>query len=122
MSIWIPPSSSTGSPATAPKDLLVAPLWSADKRKVLNTIHHEMKVRDSGRGKQFSPDNGFALRHTKNSESKECDIVSDSLTLYKLIILFMLDKVDFPLTTSQISEFILEKEYTSYFYDPAGAQ
>ena len=31
--------------------------------------------------------------------------MSDSLTLYKLIILFMLDKVDFPLTTSQISEF-----------------
>ena len=27
----------------------------------------------------------------------------------------MLDKVDFPLTTSQISEFILEKEYTTYF-------
>ena len=41
--------------------------------------------------------------------------MSDSLTLYKLIILFMLDKVDFPLTTSQISEFILEKEYTNYF-------
>lgn len=27
----------------------------------------------------------------------------------------MLEKVDFPLTTSQISEFILEKEYTTYF-------
>ena len=27
----------------------------------------------------------------------------------------MLDKVDFPLTTSQISEFILDKGYTSYF-------
>ena len=33
----------------------------------------------------------------------------DSLTLYKLIILFMLERVDFPLTTNQISEFILEK-------------
>ncbi len=41
--------------------------------------------------------------------------MTDSLTLYKLIILFMLDKVDFPLTTNQISEFILEKEYTNYF-------
>lgn len=39
----------------------------------------------------------------------------DSLTLYKLIILFMLERVDFPLTTNQISEFILEKEYTNYF-------
>lgn len=27
----------------------------------------------------------------------------------------MLDKVDFPLTTSQISEFILEQGYTTYF-------
>ena len=27
----------------------------------------------------------------------------------------MLDKVDFPLTTSQISEFILDKGYTTYF-------
>lgn len=41
--------------------------------------------------------------------------MTDSLTLYKLIILFMLDRVDFPLTTNQISEFILEKEYTNYF-------
>jgi hypothetical protein len=27
----------------------------------------------------------------------------------------MLDKVDFPLTNGQISEFILDQEYTSYF-------
>lgn len=41
--------------------------------------------------------------------------MSDSFTLYKLIVLYMLDKVDFPLTNSQISEFILDKGYTSYF-------
>ncbi|MDF2472454.1 MAG: hypothetical protein K0R21_236 [Anaerocolumna sp.] len=40
---------------------------------------------------------------------------SDALTLYKLIILFLLDKVDFPLTNAQISNFILEKDYTNYF-------
>lgn len=40
---------------------------------------------------------------------------SDTLTLYKLIILFILNKVDFPLTNSQLSDFILEKEYTNYF-------
>ena len=40
---------------------------------------------------------------------------SDSLTLYKLIILFMLNKVDFPLTNSQLTEFILDKGYTTYF-------
>ncbi|MGI6017577.1 MAG: DUF4364 family protein [Marvinbryantia sp.] len=36
-------------------------------------------------------------------------------TLYKLIILAMLEKVDFELTNSQISAFILEEEYTDYF-------
>ena len=41
--------------------------------------------------------------------------MSDSLTLYKLIILYMLDKVNIPLTNSQISDFILDKEYTTYF-------
>lgn len=39
----------------------------------------------------------------------------DSATLYKLIILYMLNKVDFPLTNAQISEFFLENEYTNYF-------
>jgi len=36
-------------------------------------------------------------------------------TLYKLIILYMLRKIDFPLTNSQISDFFLNKGYTSYF-------
>ena len=36
-------------------------------------------------------------------------------TIYKLIILYMLEKVDFPLTNTQISDFFLEKEYTDYF-------
>lgn len=40
---------------------------------------------------------------------------SEALTLYKLIILYILDKVNFPLTNAQISSFILEKEYTNYF-------
>ena len=33
-------------------------------------------------------------------------------TLYKLIIMHMLNKVEFPLTNSQISQFFLENEYT----------
>ena len=41
--------------------------------------------------------------------------MSEAFTLYKLIVLYMLDKVDFPLTNGQISEFVLDKEYTSYF-------
>lgn len=41
--------------------------------------------------------------------------MAGTFTLYKLIILYMLDQVDFPLTNSQISEFILDKGYTDYF-------
>lgn len=36
-------------------------------------------------------------------------------TLTKLIVLYMLDKVDFPITKAQIYDFILEKEYSNYF-------
>ena len=38
-----------------------------------------------------------------------------SFKLYKLIVLYMLNKVDFPLTNAQISEFILDEGYTTYF-------
>ena len=41
-------------------------------------------------------------------------IMHDLLTLFKLIVLYMLGQVDFPLTKSQIGDFILEKEYTNY--------
>ena len=42
-------------------------------------------------------------------------MLSEPLTLYKLMILYMLKRVKFPLTNSQISEFFLSKEYTTYF-------
>lgn len=38
----------------------------------------------------------------------------DPLTLYKLIVLYMLDRVNFPLTKAQVMDFILEKEYTNF--------
>lgn len=41
--------------------------------------------------------------------------MAEALTQYKLIVLYMLDKVDFPLTNTQITNFISEKEYTTYF-------
>ena len=41
--------------------------------------------------------------------------MAEAYKLYKLIILYMLDKVDFPLTNSPISEFILNEGYTNYF-------
>jgi len=41
-------------------------------------------------------------------------MLQDPLTLYKLIVLYMLNRVSFPITTAQISSFILEKEYTNF--------
>ena len=38
----------------------------------------------------------------------------DPLTLYKLMTLYMLNKVNFPLTNAQLSGFFQEKGYTSY--------
>ncbi len=42
-------------------------------------------------------------------------MAADSNTLYKLILLYMLDNLEFPLTNSQISDFILDRGYTDYF-------
>jgi len=41
-------------------------------------------------------------------------MLQDPLTLYKLIVLYMLNRVTFPMTAAQISDFILEREYTSF--------
>lgn len=41
--------------------------------------------------------------------------MAEAQTLYKLIVLSMLNQVDFSLTNAQISDFILTKEYTNYF-------
>ncbi len=39
----------------------------------------------------------------------------EGLFLYKLIILYMLDRIDYTLTNSQLSDFILDKGYTNLF-------
>lgn len=41
--------------------------------------------------------------------------MAEPFTIYKLTILNMLDKVDFPLSNTQITNFFLEQEYTDYF-------
>lgn len=41
-------------------------------------------------------------------------MVQEPLTLYKLIVLYMLNRVNFPMTAAQVSEIILEKEYTGF--------
>lgn len=40
---------------------------------------------------------------------------ADTFMLYKLMILYILSRVDFPLSNAQLTAFILEKEYTNYF-------
>lgn len=41
-------------------------------------------------------------------------MVQEPLTLYKLIVLYMLNRVSFPMTAAQVSDFVLEKEYTGF--------
>lgn len=41
--------------------------------------------------------------------------MAEPFTIYKLTILNMLDKVDFPLSNTQLTNFFLEQEYTDYF-------
>ncbi|MBR0086019.1 MAG: DUF4364 family protein [Lachnospiraceae bacterium] len=40
---------------------------------------------------------------------------NNTLSIYKMMILYMLDRVDFELSTSQLSEFIVGKGYTNFF-------
>lgn len=40
--------------------------------------------------------------------------MQDTLILYKLIVLYMVNRAAFPITKSQIADFILEKEYTDF--------
>ena len=41
--------------------------------------------------------------------------MAEQNTLYKLIVLYMLQKIKFSMTYAQIADFLLEKGYTSYF-------
>lgn len=41
--------------------------------------------------------------------------MAEPFTIYKLTILYMLDKAGFPMSNTQISNFFLEHEYTDYF-------
>ena len=43
-------------------------------------------------------------------------MIENTSTLYKMIILYMLKKVTFPLSNSQITNFLLDHEYTTYFH------
>lgn len=41
-------------------------------------------------------------------------MLQETFTLYKLIVLYMLSRVTFPMTNAQVSDFILEKDYTDF--------
>ena len=41
--------------------------------------------------------------------------MSEQMALYKLMVLYMLKRVNFPLTYKQITEFFFGKDYTNYF-------
>ena len=41
--------------------------------------------------------------------------MTEALTLYKLIVLYTLDKARMPMTNAQICDLMLDKEYTTYF-------
>jgi predicted transcriptional regulator len=43
-------------------------------------------------------------------------MASEAATLYKLMLLYILNKVDFEITNTQLTEFLLEKQYTNYFH------
>lgn len=45
----------------------------------------------------------------------DVNMLSEPMTLYKLMNLYMLKQVNFPLTNSQLSDFFLGREYTTYF-------
>lgn len=42
-------------------------------------------------------------------------MLAEPMTLYKLMNLYMLYQVNFPLTNAQLSNFFLDREYTTYF-------
>ena len=41
-------------------------------------------------------------------------MLQDPLAIYKMTVLYMLNRVAFPLTAAQVSDFILEKDYTNF--------
>lgn len=41
-------------------------------------------------------------------------MLQDTLTLYKLIVLYMLNRVTFPLTAAQVRDFMLDRDYTNF--------
>lgn len=52
-----------------PKDLLIAPAWSTAKRQVLNTIHKELKIRNTFQGRLYTPLSQKESKNVRNPNS-----------------------------------------------------
>ena len=52
----------------------------------------------------------------KAATHREVHAMETPFTLYKLIILYILNNSETELTNSQLSEFILDRDYTNYFH------
>lgn len=49
------------------------------------------------------------------TKPRGADMLTEPMTLYKLMNLYMLKQVNFPLTNAQLTSFFTEHEYTTYF-------
>lgn len=67
---------------------------------------------DTTNAGHFSANNDRTIFTIK--EERGNIMTQDPLMIYKLIILYMLNKVTFPLTTAQIGDFLLGREYTGF--------
>ncbi len=64
-----------------PKELLLAPLWSLDKRNVLNTLHRRMKEKNAFQGKRYSNQNENVWKG-KTHDAGPIDTLQTHNTLY----------------------------------------
>lgn len=51
-----------------PRALLIAPLWSLQKKAILNQIHHQLKERNTWQGKKFTAVSLFDTTHLNEKE------------------------------------------------------
>lgn len=51
----------------------------------------------------------------EKTNERENIMQPESVMLYKLIILYILDHMNFPITNTELTRFLLEKEYANYF-------
>lgn len=84
-------------------------------RQGLNVIPGTKILPFSAQTKQGKEEILQVIEELAKGTVEEQNMAIETETLYKLMIMHMLNKVEFPLTNSQIAQFFLENEYTNYF-------